>query len=69
MLKIFLSLVFHRYEHTNPSTLMDAKQWVKVLLLLRFFEPSIFYNHRTIQQVYYHHNAHRHHAIIVFAPA
>ena len=29
---------------TNPATLMDAEQWVKALLLLRLFEPSVFYN-------------------------
>ena len=33
---------------TNPRTLMDVKQWLKVLLLLRFFDPSEPYNHHTI---------------------
>ena len=34
-------------EHTNPTSLMDAKQWAGVLLLLRSSGPFAFYNHRT----------------------
>ena len=37
---IFLSIFFHLL--TSPSILMDTKQWVRALLLLRIFEPFIF---------------------------
>ena len=59
---IFLSLFSRLLKYTNPSTLMGAKQWVRALLLLRLFEPSVFYNHRTIQKIYlYHHYLNGHH--------
>ena len=45
---IFLHPFFYVQEHINPSTLMDAKQWVRALLLLRLFEPFVFYGLRTI---------------------
>ena len=44
---IFLSLAFHLQEHTNPTILMDAKQWALTLLLLRLFEPHVFDSLRT----------------------
>ena len=33
---------FHPQKHTNPSTLMDARQWVRVLLLLMLISFSKF---------------------------
>ena len=48
--KIVLSLVFHLQECINPTILMDAKQWVRALPLLKLFEPSIFHNYRTAQK-------------------
>ena len=39
MATVFLFLVFRLLTYTNPSTLMDAKQWALILLLLRLFEP------------------------------
>ena len=45
---IFLYPFFYVQEHINPSTLMDAKQWVRALLLLRLFEPFVFHGLRTI---------------------
>ena len=44
---MFLFLFSHPRRHTNPSTLMDAKQWVRAFLLLRLFEPTGPFNHRT----------------------
>ena len=43
---IFLFLSSRLQEHTNSTDLMDARQWIR-LLLLRLFEPFVFYNHRT----------------------
>ena len=59
---------FHPQEHTNPTILMGAKQLVKVLLLLRPFEPYIFYNHRTIQSSHDHCKHNRHHVIDLSVP-
>ena len=61
---IFLSLFSRLLKYTNPSTLMGAKQWVRALLLLRLFEPSVFYNHNTIHGPH-HHNHHL--TMILFA--
>ena len=44
---VFLSLFFHLLTCTNPNTLMDAKQWVKVLFLFLLSRPYIFGNLRT----------------------
>ena len=44
---IFLFLFSCLLTCTSPVTLMDAEQWVRALLLLRLFEPSVFYNHCT----------------------
>ena len=38
----FVFLFSHLLTYTNPTILTDAKQWVRVLLLLRFFEPFVF---------------------------
>ena len=38
---------FHLQEHTNLTILMDAKQKALTLLLLRLFEPFVFYAYRT----------------------
>ena len=68
---IFLFFFSHPQEHTNPSTFMGAKQWVRALLLLRLFGPSVFDGLRTTQKIYHtnhtndhHHNSH--HAIFLF---
>ena len=42
--------VFSRLqEHTNPTILMDAKQYALTLLLSLFFKPCVFDNHHTTQ--------------------
>ena len=65
MLTIFLFFVLHLLPYTNPNILMDAKQWVRALLLLRLFEPFLFYIHHITQKIYLHHyphsNDHHHH--------
>ena len=64
---IFVSLVFHPWEHTNPNILMGAKQWVRVLFLFSPFEPCVFYSHHIVQKIYLHshhpddHHHHHHH--------
>ena len=40
---IFLYPFFHHQEHTNPTILMDAKQWVKILLLFFIFLGHAFF--------------------------
>ena len=45
MLTMLLYPFFHLQEHTNPTTLMSAKQWAFTLFLLRLFEPFVFHNH------------------------
>ena len=44
---------------------MDAKQQALTLLLLKLFEPFVFYNVRTTQKVHDHCNNHRHHTIFL----
>ena len=65
MPKNFLFLFFRLQEHSNPTTLMDAKQQVRTPLLSRLFEPSGPYNHHTTQKICLHHyhypNDHHHH--------
>ena len=39
---------FHLLTYTNPNILMDAKQQARALLLLKLFEPFVFYGLRTI---------------------
>ena len=39
---IFLFLFSRLQEHTNPTILMDAKQWVGALFLLRIFGSCVF---------------------------
>ena len=44
----FFCLFFSRLlTYTNRNILMDAKQWVGALILLRLFEPFVFDNPRT----------------------
>ena len=66
---IFLFLFFHPQEHTNPTTLMDAKQQTLTLLLFLLFKLFIFDGLRAIQYIHHHCNSHRHHAIFLFALA
>ena len=63
---MFLFLFSHPRRHTNPSTLMDAKQWIKTFLLLRLFKPTGPFNHRTTRYVHHHCNTHCYHAIFLF---
>ena len=44
---IFLTLFSCHQEHTNPTTLMDAKQYALVLLLFLLSMPFVFDNLRT----------------------
>ena len=60
---MILSPAFHLQEHTNLIILMDAKQLVRALFLLRLFEPFVFYSHCTIHSTI--HNNHRHHVIFL----
>ena len=74
---VFLSLFFHLLTYTNPNILIDAKQLVLTLFLLRLFEPYVFYNHRITQKIYlhyhhhpndYHHHHNNHHATYLPPP-
>ena len=60
---IFVSLVFHPWEHTNPNILMGAKQLVRALLLFLLFDPCVFDNLCTNQKIYFysHHHPSEHH--------
>ena len=58
MSTIFCFLFSLLLTYTNPSTLMDAKQWARALLLFRLFEPFVFYSHPTTQKIYLHHHHH-----------
>ena len=44
---IFLSLFSRLQEYKNPTILMDAKQCVGALFLLRLFGLCVFDNHCT----------------------
>ena len=46
-LTIFLSMFLRHQEHTNPTTLMDAKQYALILLLFFLSVPFVFDNLRT----------------------
>ena len=61
MSTIFLPLAFHPQEHTNPSILMDAKQWLRALLLLRIFGSCVYYNHWASKNIFLHQHPNDHH--------
>ena len=42
MTTFFLYPFFHVLTYTNANILMDGRQWVKVLFLLRLFVPCVF---------------------------
>ena len=52
---IFLFLLSRLLTYINPTTLMDANQQVRALLLFLLFEPCVFYSHHTTQKIYLHH--------------
>ena len=56
---IFLSIVFHPREHTNPNILMGSKQWVRALLLSLLSVPYVFDSLRSNQKNYLHHHNHQ----------
>ena len=62
---VFLHYYFRLLTYTNTSTLMGATKWVRLLLLLKFFEHTVFYRHHTTQKIYLHHHhpndQHHHH--------
>ena len=60
---IFLSVFSCLQEHTNPTILMDAKQYASTLFLFLLCELCVFDNHCYTQISLHHHNDHRHHAI------
>ena len=53
---IFLSPFSRLQGHSNPNTLIDAKQWVRALISLRLSGSSAFYSHHTTQKNYLHHH-------------
>ena len=59
---IFLFLFSRLQEHINPTILMDAKQWVRALILLRLFGSCVFGGtvHHATQQPH-HHQQNNHH--------
>ena len=38
-------------EHTNPTILMDTKQWKAILSLSQFLMSCLFYSDHTVQHV------------------
>lgn len=62
----FLFVFSHLWEHSNPISVMDAKQWVLTLVLFLLFASCLFYMHRTTEHVQHHYNDHHH---VIFYPA
>ena len=52
---IFLFLFSRLLTYTNPSALMDDRQWVEALLLFLLFGLCVFYTHHTTQKNYLYH--------------
>ena len=62
----FLFVFSNVREHTNPTSVMDAKQWVLTLLLFLLFGPCVFYMHRTTKHVQHHYKNNDH---VIFLPS
>ena len=58
---IVLSLFFCCLTSTKPIILIDAKQRVRAVLLLRFFEPFEPDSYGTTQKFYLYHHPNDHH--------